>query len=162
MLNSLKQTQQQWGGQSEVIDHWLDMRQDLLVSYYNLAVLKPNVLKGKMVKLPSALEIQDFCTLLVDYISEGHFRIYNQVMDKWQATGFQATEEIDQLYFKIIASTDPLLNFSDKYASLKPDDDVQNFEYDFSELGEIMCDRFELEDELIQIITDSLSIPPGA
>ncbi len=163
MLNKFKQTQEQWGGSSEVIDHWLEKRQLLIVEFCKLADLQPCSTKPSLSKLPSSGELQQFCQHLVDYISEGHFKIYDMVMDKWRATGFQATEEIDQTYGRIVLTTEPLLNFTDKYASL--DDETvstEDFDSDMSLIGEIIEVRFEVEDELIRLIADSLAVPPGA
>lgn len=162
MLNKFKQTQEQWGGSSEVIDHWLEKRQLLIVEYCKLADLQPCSTKPSLAKLPSATELQSFCQHLVDYISEGHFKIYDMVMDKWRATGFEATDEINQTYGKIVLTTEPLLNFTDKYASIAEDDNLSDFDSNLSLIGEIIEVRFEVEDELIQQIADSLAVPPGA
>ncbi len=161
MLNKFKRTQEQWGGSSEVIDHWLDQRQALLVEYCKLAACKPSA-KGALSTLPEVSEIAVFCEHLVDYISEGHFKIYNMVMDKWRATGFEATDDINQSYGKIVLTTDPLLKFTDKYDNVPEDDDLEEFNNDLSLIGEILEVRFEEEDQLIQQIADSLAIPPGA
>ncbi len=162
MLNKFKRTQEQWGGSSEVIDHWLDKRQALLVEYCKLASGKPCNNKHSIPRLPKVTEIGYFCEYLVDYISEGHFKIYNMVMDKWRSTGFEATDEINQTYGKIVLTTDPLLSFTDKYENVPEDDDLEEFNSDLSLIGEILEVRFEEEDELIQQIADSLAIPPGA
>ncbi|KOO10041.1 anti-sigma factor, partial [Vibrio xuii] len=103
-----------------------------------------------------------FCQHLVDYISEGHFKIYDMVMDKWRSTGFEATDEINQTYAHIVLTTEPLLNFTDRYADVPEDDDLDNFDEDLSLIGEIIEARFEVEDELIQLIANSLAVPPGA
>ncbi len=161
MLNKFKQTQEQWGGSSEVIDHWLETRQQLIVEYCKLAALQPSA-KPNVAELPTPEELQSFCQHLVDYISEGHFKIYDMVMDKWRATGFQATEDIDQTYGKIVLTTEPLLNFTDKYAAVDKEDTLEGFDSDLSLIGEIIEVRFEVEDELIQLIADSLAVPPGA
>lgn len=153
MLKKFKQTQQQWGGSSEVIDHWLDTRQTLLVEYCHLATATT---------LPAPNELQSFCQTLVDYISEGHFKIYEMVMDRWKATGFSPTEEIDHTYGRIVLTTDPLLNFTDRYAEIDEDDALEAFDSDLSLIGEILETRFEVEDQLIQLIADSLAVPPGA
>ncbi len=162
MLNKFKRTQEQWGGSSEVIDHWLDKRQALLVEYCKLAACKPCANKTAIAKLPKVSEISSFCEHLLDYISEGHFKIYNMVMDKWRSTGFEATDDITHTYGKIVLTTDPLLNFTDKYEHVPEDDDMQGFNNDLSLIGEILEVRFEEEDELIQQIAESLAIPPGA
>ncbi|WP_260261288.1 sigma D regulator [Vibrio intestinalis] len=162
MLNKFKQTQQQWGGSSEVIDHWLETRQKLIVEYCQLAALQPATQKAALSSLPTPLELQNFCQQLVDYISEGHFKIYDMVMDQWRSTGFEATDDINSTYAKIVLTTDPLLNFTDKYAAVDKDDTLDDFDSDLSAIGEIIEVRFEVEDHLIQLIADSLAVPPGA
>jgi regulator of sigma D len=153
MLNKFKQTQAQWGGSSEVIDHWLDTRQKLVVEFCSLATSE---------NLPEPSELQAFCQTVVDYISEGHFKIYEMVMDKWKSTGFSPTEDIDQTYGKIVLTTDPLLNFTDKYADIHAEAALDDFDRDLSLIGEILETRFGVEDQLIQMIADSLAVPPGA
>ncbi|WP_152431622.1 sigma D regulator [Vibrio aquimaris] len=162
MLNKFKQTQEQWGGSSDLIDHWLETRQSLIVEYCKLASLQPTSVKTTLSSLPTADELQVFCQHLVDYISEGHFKIYDMVMDKWRSTGFEATEEINATYGRIVLTTDPLLNFTDKYAAVKDDEPLESFDSDLSLIGEILEVRFEVEDQLIQLIADSLAVPPGA
>ena len=163
MLNKLKQTQAQFGGSSEVIDHWLDTRQNLIVEYWKLAALKPSHNKKIAIEqLPSPEELQNFCQHVVDYISEGHFKIYDMVMQKWESTGFSPTEDINTTYFKIVNTTDPLLNYTDKYADVGVEDELEDFDFDLSQIGEVLEERFELEDQLIQLIAESLEIPPGA
>ncbi|WP_322804192.1 sigma D regulator [Vibrio alfacsensis] len=161
MLKKFKQTQDQWGGSSEVIDHWLETRQSLIVEYCKLAALQP-CSKTNVIELPSPAELQHFCQHLVDYISEGHFKIYDMVMDKWKSTGFVATDDINQSYGKIVLTTEPLLNFNDKYSNVSEEDELVSFDADMSLVGEIIETRFEVEDHLIQLIADSLAMPPGA
>lgn len=84
------------------------------------------------------------------------------VMAKWQATGFKTNDEIDTTYAKIVLTTEPLLEFNDKYVKVSADDELPNFEADMSKVGELLEVRFEVEDHLIQLIADSLAIPPGA
>ncbi|MCL9777496.1 sigma D regulator [Vibrio methylphosphonaticus] len=162
MLNKFKNAQEQWGGSSEVIDHWLETRQALIVEYCKLAALQPASSQSNVIELPTPSDIGSFCDHLVDYISEGHFKIYDMVMDKWKATGFKTNEEIDGAYAKIVLTTEPLLEFNDKYVGLSQDNDLPGFEPDMSKVGEILELRFEVEDRLIQLIADSLAIPPGA
>lgn len=158
MLKKFKQVQEEWGGSSEVIDHWLETRQALIVEYVKLTASTAS----KVTALPSKEELQNFSQHLVDYISEGHFKIYDMVMDKWNATGFKSTDDISQTYAKIVLTTEPLLNFTDKYADIDVEDELLDFEQDMSDVGEVLELRFEVEDKLIQLIAESLAIPPGA
>ncbi len=160
MLHKFKQVQQQWGGSSHVIDHWLETRQQLIVKYCALLDIQPHQAQG-MMSLPTVEELTSFSQLVVDYISEGHFKIYDMVMERWSATGFQKTNEIDTTYAKIVLTTEPLLNFTDRYAD-KEELDEQHIVEDLSKVGEVLELRFEVEDLLIQLIADSLAVPPGA
>ena len=65
-------------------------------------------------------------------------------------------------YARIVLTTEPLLNFTDKYAAVSEEDTLDSFDSDLSLIGEIIEVRFEVEDELIQLIANSLAVPPGA
>lgn len=160
MLTKFKQVQEQWGGTSDVIDHWLSTRQPLLVEYCKLAGLPP--FDTATHQLPSPKELQHFCQQLVDYISEGHFKVYDMVMQKWESTGYSPTQEISQAYSLIVQTTDPALNFTDKYANVDEENLLTDLDSDLSSLGELIEVRFAFEDNLIQLIGDTLAHPPGA
>ncbi|WEM42149.1 sigma D regulator [Photobacterium sp. DA100] len=160
MLSKFEQVQKQWGGTSDVIDHWLMSRQQLLIDYCKLAGLPP--FESNSRQLPTTSQLQLFSQELVDYISEGHFKIYDMVMERWNATGYSPTEEISQLYAQITQTTDPMLNFSDKYTDIDEDDELPDFDSDLSDIGELIEIRFALEDKLIELISESLACPPGA
>ncbi|WP_413113824.1 sigma D regulator [Thaumasiovibrio sp. DFM-14] len=160
MLSKFEQVQKKWGGNSDVIDQWLLNRQQLLTDYCKLAGLPPYDKQSR--QLPSSAQLQLFCQQLIDYISTGHFKIYNMVMERWNSTGFNATAEMTAAYERIMETTDPLLNFNDRYGAVSEDDTLTDFDHDLSDIGELLEIRFELEDQLIQLINDSLKVPPGA
>lgn len=159
MLNTAENTQNFSNGYNDIIHYWLSLRQKLIIDYGEVAGLS-NKQKDC---LPTEDEFNRFCESLVDYISAGHFKIYDMVMARWKATGFSSNEDIDNLYFKIVATTDPLLNFNDKYSQFSLDGhNSVDFDVDISKVGEIIETRFTYEDELIKLIQESLAIPPGA
>jgi len=160
MLSKFEQVQQQWGGTSDVIDHWLMSRQQLLIDYCKLAGLPP--FENNSRQLPTSSQLQLFCQQVVDYISAGHFKIYDMVMDKWKTTGYSPTKEISQLYANITQTTDPILNFTDRYCAIDDNDTLADLDRDLSDIGELLELRFELEDNLIELISESLACPPGA
>lgn len=151
MLTRLKQSQEQYGGASKVIDSWLEERQEWLVRYCQLAGLQP--FDREKNTLPQANEIREFCQIMVDYLSAGHFEIYDQVVSKCEVHGPKSLAQAQDLYPKINASTDTALNFNDKYAEPMADDiAMDDFDKDLSNLGQEMEERFEFEDELIHIL----------
>jgi regulator of sigma D len=162
MLSKFEQVKKEWGGNNDVIDQWLMMRQQLLIDYCKLAGLATHPNEETNRKLPTASQLSLFSEALVDYISAGHFKIYDNVMNRWHQTGYSPTEEISTLYGRITLTTDPLLNFNDKYGSVQTDNILKDFDSDLSKMGETMELRFALEDKLIELISDSLSRPPGA
>ncbi len=160
MLSKFEQVQQQWGGTSDVIDHWLVSRQQLLIDYCKLAGLPP--FESNIRQLPTSSQLQLFCQQVVDYISAGHFKIYDMVMEKWNTAGYSPTEDISLLYASITQTTDPILNFTDRYSDIAEENTLTDLDQDLSSIGELLELRFGLEDSLIELISESLACPPGA
>jgi len=147
MLTQLEKAQQEWGGSHSVIDSWLEERQELLVLYCKLVGLPP--FDRNEQALPEQAHIQKFCQILMDYLSAGHFEIYNDIAKACETKGKESLALAQQLYPKISASTDIALSFNDKYAETKQDSTLPDFDTELSKLGEILEQRFEYEDELI-------------
>ena len=154
MYNTLEKTKQIWGGKNEVIDYWLELRHELLV---NLSKVAGMTVSDKRC-LPTEKELSDFCAALIDYVSAGHFRIYNRVIERWTEKGIGATKETDALYFNIVETTRPLVAFNDKYVDAKlTEDNSADFDKDVSDVAELIELRFQFEDALIQLIADSIN-----
>ena len=149
MLNKLERAQQQWGGSSVLVDNWLDKRQELLVTYCQVAGLPPFDDKGH--SLPSIDEVQEFCGKLVDYVSAGHFEIYNEVVSQCETHGRDSLRLAERLIPKITETTDVALDFNDKYAE-QQQPDLNRLDDDLSRLVQGMEIRFELEDQLLDTL----------
>lgn len=157
MLKKNETTRQQIAGNSEIIDYWLNFRQELIIDYSKVAGLTSSDKKC----LPTDEKLHRFCETLVDYISAGHFRIYHKVMEHWSETGFISSDEIKAIYIGIIETTGSLLTFSDRYSPFSIEDvNFSQFDENLSRVGEIMAMRFEKEDILIHLILESLAISP--
>jgi regulator of sigma D len=150
MLTRLEKAQQRWGGSHNVIDNWLNERQQILVNYCQLAGLPPY--ENDERALPDTQEVKQFCQLLMDYLSAGHFEIYDQVVAQCKDHGENSLALAKQLYPEISKSTDIALNFNDKYAEIEMQSLTDDFDNDLSHLGQHMEKRFELEDMLIETL----------
>lgn len=150
MLTRLEQTQQKYGGSSQVIDSWLAERQELLVQYCKLAGLPPFEKVTK--SLPETKLVNSFCEILIDYLSAGHFEIYNDIVKQCQEHGPESAALADIIYPKITATTDDLVSFNDKYTSLDENSNLDGFDTDLSVIGQILEERLVLEDELIHTL----------
>jgi regulator of sigma D len=152
MYTRLQSARQQWGGSSTAIDSWLEERQQLIVSYCKLAALPPFDKQQQENQLPAQEDILVFCQLLMDYLSAGHFEVYDQIVSQCQINGNDSKSLAQALYPKISASTDIALEFNDNYAEPSDDNDFATFDLDLSGLGQALEERFGLEDELIQTL----------
>ncbi|MDN2663359.1 sigma D regulator [Psychromonas sp. 14N.309.X.WAT.B.A12] len=150
MLKKLKQAKEEWGGTLSILDNWLDERQILVILYCKLAGLPPYQQEKR--SLPEQAVITEFCQVLLDYASTGHFEIYEQIIEKSKLDGEENLKVAQELYSKINSTTDTALNFNDTYAENASDQTLLNFDRDLSELGQVMESRFEREDKLLEVV----------
>ncbi|MBQ4834294.1 sigma D regulator [Pseudoalteromonas sp. MMG010] len=147
MLTRVEKAQQKWGGSHTVIDTWLSERQALIVLYCQIAGFSPADKKDHSLPLPE--KILSFCQLMMDYLSAGHFEIYDDIAKACEHKGPKSQQLANALYPRISDTTDVALDFNDKYAEVDKEDLLKDFDKDLSILGEALELRFELEDELI-------------
>ncbi|MFA0810445.1 sigma D regulator [Microbulbifer epialgicus] len=146
MLENCKSARERWGGVSEIIDRWLQSRQNLLVSFYHLSEIKEFTEEDP----ETEDRVRQLCQLLVDYVSAGHFEVYEQLMREGQAfDDKQGLQKACELYRDIDTTTDIAVDFNDKYLET---DDLTSLAPDLSELGEALETRFSSEDKMIALL----------
>lgn len=146
MLDNCRNARERWGGVSELIDRWLKERQELLVHYCELSgttdYSQTDELHTRFVKL---------CEVLVDYVSAGHFEIYEQLVREAREFNDGGLELVARLYPKIEKTTETALNFNDRLNGKSlTESEVRELFQQLSELGETLESRFEMEDFLIE------------
>lgn len=147
LLTKVETLRAQFGGRFDALDHWLASRKDLLVLYCKLSLV-PN----RREALPSDGEIGQLCNALVDYVSAGHFEIYEQLLDVADKRSPEAQQLAKRLFPRIAQGTDAILNFTEKYGDHTDDSLSPDFDNELAAVGELLEDRFELEDALIQAL----------
>ncbi len=148
MLENCKTAKERWGGVSDIIDRWLEERQAMLVQYCALSGLDQN-----LSDLQRGEKLRSFCQILVDYVSAGHFEVYDQLIKEGREfDDAEALQEASKLYDTIDTTTERLLDFNDKYLET---DDVSSLSSDLSLLGEALEVRFSTEDRLISVLHTS-------
>lgn len=148
MLENCKSAKERWGGVSEIIDRWLEERQTMLVQYCALSGLDQDLSDGQRSE-----KLRGFCQILVDYVSAGHFEVYDQLIKEGREfDDAEALEEAGKLYNVVDTTTEKLLDFNDKYLET---DDVSSLSSDLSQLGEALEVRFSAEDRLISVLHTS-------
>lgn len=147
MLDDCKTAKERWGGVHEMIDRWLGERQALIVSYCELG--------GLDFSDPAAVydRFASFCEYLLDYVSAGHFEIYDQLIREAREFDDGGLETAERVYPRISKITEEFLAFNDLLeVSEKTEDDMRAMYGRVSYLGEVMEERFELEDLLIETL----------
>ncbi|RTE85709.1 MULTISPECIES: sigma D regulator [Gammaproteobacteria] len=151
MLRRNEEAKQRWGGQDQSIDRWLEERQLLLIQYCKLAGLPPYAEhKGQ---LPSLQDIHDFCETLVDYVSAGHFELYDHILEQADAKDPHTQQVAEQVYPLLAITTEAALKFNDAYGDTDDDKNLKQFDVDLSAVGEAVEARLELEDKLLQLLS---------
>ncbi len=145
MLENCKTAKERWGGVSEIIDRWLEERQEMLVQYCALSGLSED-----LSDIQRGEKLRSFCQILVDYVSAGHFEVYDQLIKEGREfDDADALQEASKLYDVVDKTTEKLLDFNDKYLET---DDLAALTPDLSQLGEALEMRFSAEDRLIAVL----------
>ncbi|KFE56564.1 Rsd/AlgQ family anti-sigma factor [Pseudomonas syringae] len=148
MLESCQNAQERWGGVNKLIDRWLQDRLEL-VRVYDALGDTPEALAADREGL------QKFCEVLVDYVSAGHFEIYEQLNSEAKAFNDERGLELaDTIYPRLKVITESALAFNDRCDN-GDCSDCTVVAAEFKKLGGLMHERFELEDCLIEVLHNS-------
>lgn len=143
MLESCQNAQERWGGVHLLIDRWLQERNELVQAYAGI---------NGSAQAPGADALQQFCEILVDYVSAGHFEVYEQLTSEAKAFGDERGLELaKQIYPRIEAITEVALAFNDR-CDTGDCHDAASLLDDVKRLGQLLHERFELEDCLIEVL----------
>lgn len=151
--------EERWSGVGEMIDRWLQERQDLIVQFCALSGV--HEYSPKTDKCHRRL--QRFCQLLMDYVSSGHFEVYYQLIREAEEFKDGSAELAKSLFPYINATTEAAMDFNDTYGEISAesvngtgaDATSLTLSKSLSKLGETMASRFELEDRLIDALHEA-------
>lgn len=127
-----------------MISELLSERQQVWSLYCSVAGLEPFTPDKPVESL-----IQEFCQVLVDYISLGHFGIYQRITNGTERR-IKVLQKAEEIYPRIAQATDSAIDFNDKYEKLSGEAVLKSLPQDLSMLGEQLATRIELEDQLIK------------
>ncbi|MGL5697803.1 MAG: sigma D regulator [Kluyvera sp.] len=152
MLNQLESLTERVKGHHRLVDRWLNIRKHLLVAYYNLVGLKPG--KESFMRL-NEKALDDFCQRLVDYLSAGHFSIYERIIHKME--GNSPLLNASKIWPQLDANTQLIMDYYDSTLENAIDqDNGLDFQQALSDIGEALEARFRLEDQLIMLAFEAL------
>jgi regulator of sigma D len=130
-------------GTQEMINKLLTERQEVLVSFCQVAGLEPYTRTESIDNL-----LQSFCQVLVDYAAFGHFEVFGHISNGSERRG-RVIEVAEEIYPEFIQATEYAVNFNDKYDLSDHALLFDDLADDLSHLGERLALRIELEDRLL-------------
>jgi regulator of sigma D len=137
---------QQWQRIELLVQQWLGERQQLLRMLFSLR----NLSRSDRQRNPLPQRVQQFCELLVDYISAGYFEIYRELAREARYTQREQPEMVASIMRRLEESTDAALAFNDDFDSVEHILALQTrLPQRLNELLVKLEERFALEDQLI-------------
>ncbi|MEY3017272.1 MAG: hypothetical protein RL336_407 [Pseudomonadota bacterium] len=125
-----------------LLDRWLTERTDL-INAFHAASERPED------DLDSA-PLAKFCNILVDYVSAGHFEVFQKLVA--EAKSFEDQQHIVEalsILPEISATTEVALEFNDHFEAAQ---DKLALEIELATMRDVLATRFALEDRLIDIL----------
>ena len=129
-----------------IVESLVESRTETLAQYKQVMNYQPFEMSETLQEV-----LEDFCESMVDYTAKAHFNLYNY-LDEHKERRESVLKIADSIYPDLVDNTQKLLDFHDKYSS-----DVAHLECDRLEeclngIGELLADRINLEDEVINAI----------
>ncbi len=148
MLEGCQTAKERWGGVSEIVDRWLNERQELIVLYCSINGMD----QFDDDKRPVASKLKELCQILVDYASAGHFEVYEQLLREAGEFNDGGVELANAVLPELELNTSKCLQFNDHCESISS---LQGLQEAISALGETLAERFSYEDKMIESLHES-------
>jgi len=151
MHSRSKRTKEGWTLVDDMVRRWMQQRITLTQDFE--AVVTPSVSAEHSEELSN--HIRQFCQTLVDYVSAGHFEVYNELITEAREFNDGSLGTAIDLCRAIEQSTDLAVAFNDKFEQLDHSLTLlAELPECLANLGRTLNSRFELEDHLIAAVHD--------
>lgn len=151
MVNRSKRTKEGWLLVDDMVRRWMQQRVQLTQDFEG--IVTPTQSEEPSESLSQ--RINRFCQTLVDYVSAGHFEVYNELIREAREFNDGSLGTGIDLCISIEQSTDLALEFNDKFEVHRHDEKLlAELPKHLVELGSVLNLRFELEDKLISAVHD--------
>ncbi|MBX9447930.1 Rsd/AlgQ family anti-sigma factor [Dickeya chrysanthemi] len=148
MLKQLQRLTEDVGGRYALIDQWLQARKHLLLAYYHLLSIQTG-------QTPAAQTLDGFCHHLVDYLSVGHFHVYERMLQESAMLNERKLTLASHFDMALRSNTQQIMDIYDSHLAffIEPADSLA-FRQALSGVGEALAMRFTLENSLIRLMFD--------
>lgn len=127
-----------------LVQHWLQDRQALMMT------LRDGLQAFEVSEWPQ--RIQALCEALMDYVSAGHFEIYDELLAEAEQRGSRHLAAGLALYPRLQATTDVVLQFNDLHEGPAGPGGLERLPLELAELLPVLERRFEIEDRMIALL----------
>ncbi len=149
MLDNYQSKEELWQGVQGLVIRWLAERQEVVILYCALAGSYDYSNNCNQ----SITKLRHFCQTLMDYVSAGHFEIYNQLVKEAEEFDDNSQNALQKMLPKITTTTEMVLDFNDTYDTDEHcEKAIGILKEELSLLGEHLINRFEIEDQLIEVM----------
>lgn len=150
LLTTLNRTKQVAKGNLKWIDEMIHIRETLIVVYFKLLAIQTDPNKSvDSLGHPEKSELCNFCNILIDYLSKGHFEVYPKILTIMENVSNRRLTIARRLIPRIEKTTEPLVVFSDRYAEIKGNLNIAKLRKDLGNVGQLLEVRFKHEDRMV-------------
>ena len=139
---------ERWNGVEALLQRWLDERKALIIELCALSETQRPTMPDEICEK----RLTAFCETLIDYISAGHFEVYFQLLREAESYHDGSTELAGALLPKIEQSTEIAVDFNERYTQGFNAENREQIGEQLSTLAETLENRFEFEDQLIDVV----------
>ena len=149
MLTRSKRTKEGWLLVDDMVKRWMQQRVQLTQDFEGIVTpLQSEESDGSL-----STRINRFCQTLIDYVSAGHFEVYNELITEAKEFNDGSLGLGIDLCKAIEKSTDLAIEFNDKFETDRHDAALlAQLPKHLVDLGSVLNLRFELEDRLISAV----------
>jgi regulator of sigma D len=136
----------QWHRIEALVKEWLEERRHLIYLLCAIQGIRGLTFEG----MPVHFRVQQFCQVLMDYISAGHFEIYRELIREGRSFHRENPALIAKILEQLEDSTDEALAFNEDFDTPEHCEQMlDTLPMRLSQLLEKLEERFALEDQLI-------------
>lgn len=137
---------EQWDSVESLLERWLIERQDLITLYCRVSSSVSICKDSHTIER----QLKHFCQLLLDYVSAGHFEVYEALFKEAYEFKDSHCVTAQAFYEEVQQTTEKSLQFNDSINDLDfSKAKLPQLYTSLSQLGESIELRFEFEDKLI-------------
>jgi regulator of sigma D len=150
LLTTLNRTKQVSAGNLKWIDEMIHSREKMITMYFMLLTLPVDRDNSNELDChPSYEQLVEFCNILIDYLSRGHFEIYPKILTIMEHVSNRRLTVARRLIPRIENTTEHILEFHDKYSTELNEEKLKTLRQDLGSLGQWLEIRFKHEDRMV-------------